>query len=341
MHGRKLCINERRKQGIQTMRAVELRTYGDPASGIHVVDLPEPDAPGHGEILVGVEYAPVNLHDILVLQGYFPFHPELPSPVGNEGIGRVLAAGSGVSNVTVGDLVVLPLFSMTWREKLLLPASSVFLVPDAGDIQQFSMLRGNPVTAALLLSEYKDLKPGDWIIQNAGNSSVARTVVAIAKSRGLKTINMVRRLDVIDDVIAAGADASFLDDEASLQQIKDLVGLQGIGLAIDGVGGKAVGRLTAALSPGGVVVSYGTVGGDFVASLSMVDVIFKDITYRGFYVDRSEYDASLPQIISEAATLIASGNLSVPVAGVYAIDDILAAIAHVQRGGKVLLKLRS
>jgi NADPH-dependent curcumin reductase CurA len=51
--------------------------------------------------------------------------------------------------------------------------------------QQLAMLAINPPTAALLLSEYVDLKPGEWVLQNAANSGVGRWVIAFAKTRGL------------------------------------------------------------------------------------------------------------------------------------------------------------
>jgi NADPH:quinone reductase-like Zn-dependent oxidoreductase len=44
-------------------------------------------------------------------------------------------------------------------------------------------------------------------------------------------------------------------------------------------------------------------------------------------------------IIHEAAPLVASGALFVPIAAVFELDDIHAAIEQVVRGGKVLLKI--
>jgi NADPH:quinone reductase-like Zn-dependent oxidoreductase len=55
-----------------------------------------------------------------------------------------------------------------------------------------------------MLSEYVDLKPGDWVVQNAANSGVGRAVLAIGKERGLRIINLVRRKEVIAEVEAAG-----------------------------------------------------------------------------------------------------------------------------------------
>ena len=89
----------------------------------------------------------------------------------------------------------------------------------------------------------------------------------------------------------------------------------------------------------GTIVSYAVLGGDLASSVSILDIIFKNLTYRGFYLDKPEYEAAVPAIIAEAADLVASEKLHVPVAAVYAIDDVGQAIEHVQKGGKALLKL--
>ncbi len=321
------------------MRAIELRSYGQPLSGFAVVDQPEPENPGVGDILVGMEFAPVNLNDIYVMQGVFPVHPTLPSPIGNEGVGIVLAIGAGVTRVSVGDRIVLPLYSLTWRERLIVSAADVTPVPKDINVEQLSMLRINAVTAGLLLTQYAVLEAGDWVIQNAGNSALARTVTAIAKARGLRTINLVRRSEAVAEAIAAGADAAFIDNEQALEQIRAVVGDHSIRLALDGVGGSAAGRLVAALSIGGTIVSYGVLGGDVAASISAIDIIFKDLTYRGFYLDKPEYAAMIPSLLAHAAELVAAGKLDVPIAGIYKLDDLGDAVAHAQKGGKVLLKI--
>jgi NADPH:quinone reductase-like Zn-dependent oxidoreductase len=59
------------------------------------------------------------------------------------------------------------------------------------------MLGINPPAASLLLDEASDLKPGDWVVQNAANSGVGRSLIAIAKARGNKTINLVPRPELI------------------------------------------------------------------------------------------------------------------------------------------------
>jgi NADPH:quinone reductase-like Zn-dependent oxidoreductase len=91
-------------------------------------------------------------HDFLFMRDYFRGSPE-PSVVGNEGFGRVVAVGPGVTNVKVGDHVLAPNLFLTWRERLIAPAGGLFPLPD-GDRFQLAQLGSNPPTAALILSEY-------------------------------------------------------------------------------------------------------------------------------------------------------------------------------------------
>src|SRR3984893_3840213 len=156
------------------MRAVQLTAYGNPVEGLKYVDIPAPDAPGPNQVLIGVEFCPINPSDLMLAQGIYALHPALPSVIGNEGVGRVLNVGAGVQNVKVGDRVLAPLSSFTWRERMVTSANGLFALPADADPRQLAMLAINPPTAALLLSEYVDLKPGEWVVQNSANSGVGR-----------------------------------------------------------------------------------------------------------------------------------------------------------------------
>ena len=158
------------------------------------LDIPTPGAPGPNQVLIGVEFSPLNQSDLLLARGIYGTRPVLPTVIGNEGVGTVLAVGPGVQNVKLGDRVLAPLSSFTWREQMVISANGLFALPANADPQQLAMLAINPPTAALLLSEYVQLKPGDWVVQNSANSGVGRWVIAFAKTRGVKTVNIVRQL---------------------------------------------------------------------------------------------------------------------------------------------------
>ena len=56
-------------KGRKDMRAVQLTAYGNPVDGLEYADIPEPDAPGPSQVLIGVEFSPINFSDLLVAQG--------------------------------------------------------------------------------------------------------------------------------------------------------------------------------------------------------------------------------------------------------------------------------
>src|ERR1700732_1858919 len=102
------------------MRAVRLTTFGNPVDGLEYVDIPEPDAPGPNQVLIGVEFSPIDPRGPLLALGIYALRPALPTVIGNEGVGRVLAVGPGVESVKVGNRVVAPLSSFTWRERMVI-----------------------------------------------------------------------------------------------------------------------------------------------------------------------------------------------------------------------------
>src|SRR5260370_34990254 len=126
------------------MRAVQLTAYGNPVEGLKYVDSAAPDAPGPNQVLVGVEFSPIAPSDLLLAQGIYPLRPALPTVIGNEGVGRVLAVGPEVESVKIGDRVPAPLSSFTWRERMVISANGLFALPPDADPQQLAMLGINP-----------------------------------------------------------------------------------------------------------------------------------------------------------------------------------------------------
>jgi NADPH:quinone reductase-like Zn-dependent oxidoreductase len=320
------------------MKAVQIKSYGDPIEVLEVVDVSEPGAPGANEALLGIEIATLNKHDLLFIRNALGSGPALPTIVGNEGFGRVLAIGRDVENVKIGDRVLAPILSRTWREKMIVPASSLFPLPD-GDPQQFSMLSGNPPTAALILTEYTELKPGDWVVQNSANSGVGRSLIAIARARGLRTINFVRRRELLKELKAAGGDIVLVEEPGAVEEALRLVGNGSVRLGVDAIGGTPAATLVQALSPGGVLVAYAAASGEPM-SVNTLQLIFKQLQVQGFFLGFFDYEKKVLPAMRAAAPFVASGALHVPVTAVYPLSRIREAVAHLLRGGKILLEIQ-
>jgi NADPH:quinone reductase-like Zn-dependent oxidoreductase len=185
------------------MRAVRFAAFGDPADVLAIEDLPAP-APGPGQVLVRMRVRPINPSDLFAIRGQYGILARLPATAGMEGAGVVEALGDGVTQLQVGQFVVPLSGGGTWQEYLVADAGALLLVPPGLGEREAAMLLVNPTTAWLLLNEVLRVEPGAWVLQNAANSAVGRFVIQLSRQAGFRTINVVRRRDVIDELLARG-----------------------------------------------------------------------------------------------------------------------------------------
>lgn len=316
------------------MKALRFAAFGDPADVLELIDVPAPAAPGAGEVLVDVELSPLNFHDLFFIGGHLA-PPTLPAVAGNEGVGTISAIGESVTTIAVGDRIVLPLLTGAWQEQVVVPAADLFALPP-GPVEQLAMLGSNVPAAGLILSEYADLAAGDWVIQNAANGGVGRSLIALAHGRGLRTVNLVRHAEIAAELHAAGADVVLSVHDGVLAEIANATGDQPIRLGVDSVGGSAAATVLAALAPGATLVSYGNASGTGIDTTAAAD---KDVTVADIFVGAYDNATKIVPVIREAAPLVASGALSVPIEATYPMADVQAAIGHLHRGGKILLRV--
>ena len=318
------------------MQAIHLTAYGNPAQNLRMVEVSEPNTPSANEALVRMEYAPINDSDLLLANGVYFLNPKLPSVIGGEGSGIVEAIGPGVTSVKVGDRVTIPFGVFTWSEKVLAPARDLFVVPPSVDAKTASMLNINPPTAVLLLSEFVKLKPKEWIVLNAANSQIARCLIAIAKSRDLNVVGIVRRSELITEVKRLGVDFVGVESPELPKQIQTATGGAPVALGLDAVGGPATATIASILSPEGHLVIYAQMS-RLPIHVRQGDLIGKRLKIHGFWMYYEEYLPKMRAALTEATKVVASGKLSLPSTTTYKPSQITEAIEHAQRGGKVLL----
>ena len=75
------------------------------------------------------------------------------------------------------------------------------------------MLKVNPITAWRMLHDFVSLQPGDWLIQNAANSGAGQCVIQVARELGYKTVNVVRRAELVDELRSLGGDVVVVNGE--------------------------------------------------------------------------------------------------------------------------------
>jgi trans-2-enoyl-CoA reductase len=327
---------------MRTINAAVYETHGNPADVLHVEPRPWP-TPVLGEVIVKMRAAPINPADLNQIEGKYPVRAELPATPGFEGAGIVAEVGPSVTNVAVGALVILPHNVGTWRDAVAVQADELVVVPAGIKPVDAAMLKINPMTAWRLLHDYVDLARGDWLIQNAANSAAGRAVIQIARELGYKTVNVVRRSELIGELRAEGGDVVLVDSENLRHEVEDALGGPPIRLGLNAVGGESALRLANCLAPGSTLVTYGAMS---LQPLKIPNglLIFKDLRFRGIWINKW-YDNATPAQRMEAFQhlfdMATRGLLQTKVEKAYPLSEAKTAVAHAARGqrsGKIIFE---
>ncbi|MDF3072485.1 MAG: hypothetical protein K0S54_152 [Alphaproteobacteria bacterium] len=324
------------------MKQVQFAAFGLPSQVgrcVEVVDVGETAA---NEIVFEILAFPINPADLSFMTGRYASQPPLPATPGAESIGRVVKVGSGVSDLKPGDRII-SLLRENWTQRRRIPADQAIKVRADIALAQAAMLRINPPTALLLLEDIVDLQPGDWIVQNGANSAVGKILIGLARERGIRTVNVVRRRELVAPLKALGGDAVVVDDGTDLAgRVRTAANGEPVRLAIDCVGGQATRKLVDAVCDGGTVCVYGGLAGEDSAAPTHA-LVFRGVTVTGFMLGRflmKRNRAQITAIYDLLAQRIADGRINVPVEKIYPIEDIAQALKHSEdygRDGKILV----
>lgn len=325
-------------------RSIVFRQHGPPPA-VARLETRELPSPGPREALVEMLFAPIHPADLNTIEGTYARKPNLENGAvpGGEGLGRIAELGSAVGNFEPGQAVLIPSGVGSWSEACLVPADRLVAAPPGVPPEQAAMLRVNPATAFRMLSDFEVLQPGDWVLQNAANSAVGRAVIQIARHWGLRTLNVVRRPELVNELRAIGADTVLLEGEELERQIPAACGGAPLRLALNAVGGESALRLAKVLAPGGTLVTYGAMARQPMRIPNGL-LIFQDLRWRGFWMTRW-YEQARPEAVAamfaELFSMARQGALWTPVEQVFPLEQIEAALtraAEGRRSGKILLR---
>jgi mitochondrial enoyl-[acyl-carrier protein] reductase / trans-2-enoyl-CoA reductase len=328
----------------KTINAAVYDTHGNPADVLRVESRPWP-TPGPGEAAVKMRAAPINPADLNQIEGKYPVRPDLPATPGFEGAGVVADLGANVTTVALGDLVILPHNVGTWRDAVAVKAEDLVVVPAGIEPVDAAMLKINPMTAWRLLHDYVELQKGDWLIQNASNSAAGRAVIQIARELGYKTVNVVRRVELIDELGTEGGDVVLVDGENLREEVKDATGGAPIRLGLNAVGGESALRLANCLASGSTLVTFGAMS---LQPLKIPNglLIFKDLRFRGIWINKWYDNATKEQRMEAFRPLFEMGErglLKTKVEKAYPLSEAKVAVAHAgqgKRSGKIIFEFR-
>ena len=317
-------------------RLARYDAFGDPQDVVNIIDAGSGPLGPH-DVLLGMEAACLHIADIYRITGVRPFSG--PSPGGTpgaEGVGRVLSVGDAVTKFSVGERAIPPLSSGACRDEMRLPESDLIKVRSEGDALQLAMATVNPVTSWLLINAFVEHKPGDWIVQNGGNSACGRYAIEMAKTMGLRTVSAVRRDSVIPELEAIGADAVVKDGPDLHKQVAAVTDGADIKLGLDVSGGQGTAWLAHCLGELGLIVNYGLMSGEDPVIPKELS-LGRGLRFQGFMMSRtfnSLYGPTREQTIrEEVADLVGKGDLTAKVAAIYPLENVADALDHADRRG--------
>jgi trans-2-enoyl-CoA reductase len=327
----------------KTFKAAVYETHGNPAEVLRVVECPRPE-PASNEVVVTMSAAPINPADLNAIEGKYPIKATLPATPGMEGAGIVIEVGSAVRDIAVGTQVILPHSFGTWREIAVIAADKLVAAPKEIEPTQAAMLKVNPITAWRMLHDFVSLRPGDWLIQNAANSGAGQCVIQIARELGFRTVNVVRRPELVDELRSLGGDVVLVDGEKVRDEVAAATESAPVRLALNAVGGDNALRVAKCLASDGTMVTYGAMS---LQPLSIPNgmLIFKNLRFTGFWVNKW-YDAAPPKQRAETFgpifEMAKRGLLRTKVEKTYPLSEAKAAVVHAsqnKRGGKIVFDL--
>ena len=324
------------------MRSATYDHFGKPSEVLSLGDRPTPE-PKANEVRVKTILTSIHNHDLLTIRGQYGFKPELPAIGGSEAVGIIDAVGSEVKDLKVGQRVAAASVQATWAEYFVASADMIFPVPDSLNDEMAAQLIAMPLSA-LMMIEFLELQPGQWVIHNAANGAVGKSLAMLAAARGIKTINLVRSSDALAELEGLDIKNNINTSDADWKdQVRDIVGDEAISAAVDSVGGDNSGELLSLLGHYGTLASFGLMSGKPMA-INPTDMIFKQAVMKGFWGSKLSQEMSVEnkqRLVNELIERAVDGKLKLPVEATFDLADIIKAVdGKLQSGkkGKVLLK---
>lgn len=328
------------------MKAVVCDRWGDPEEVLQVCDVPEL-VPGRGQVRVRMLASPINPSDLLMVRGQYGRSPPLPATPGFEGVG-VVEAGSGLLARRVMGKRVAVLNSTgsgNWQEKVVIPARQAVPVPKELTDEQAATFFVNPASALVMTRYVLRVPRGAWLLQTAAGSALGRMVIRLGRLHGFRTLNVVRRREQVEELLAAGGTAVVATDHESLaERVHTLTEGQGVPYAIDAVGGATGTAVVGTLARAGRLLVYGSLSGEPL-TLDPRILLVGQKRVEGFWLSewvRDQGVLTMLRLFWRIGRLMREGVLGSDIGATFPLTAIREAVRQAAapgHRGKVLLRI--
>lgn len=244
------------------MKAMLCKEYGPPEKLV-LEDIPS-EAPGAGQVKIGVRAAGVNFPDVLIIKGEYQFKPTPPFAPGAEVAGDVVAVGSGVADFSVGDRVIGMCGWNGFAEEVTIGADRCLKMPPSMD---YDVGAGFPMTYGTshhALVQRAKLKPGETLLVLGATGGVGTAAVEIGKVLGAKIIaagGSDEKLAVIKEKYGVDHVVNYRSGPPLKDQVKAITGGVGADVIYDAVGGDLFEQSLRCINWDGRLLVVGFAGG--------------------------------------------------------------------------------
>jgi len=322
------------------MRAIRFSAHGG-SEVLELVDVATP-TPGPGQLLVDVEVAGVNFIDTYHRTGLYPL--PLPSGLGLEAVGTIVAVGDGVTDRSVGQRVAWADQLGSYAQQHAVAAARTVVLPDGLDAGTACALMLQGMTAHYLTFSTFPLGKEHTALVFAAAGGVGRILVQLAVQRGARVLACTSTPEKADAVRALGAhEVIAYRDVDVAATVRGLTDGHGVDVVYDSVGASTWQASLDSLRPRGTAVFYGNASGP------VPPVELGLLNAKGsLYVTRpklADYVATPEELGWRAGALFglaAAGHLDVAVHARYPLADIRTAHDDLESGttsGKLLVEV--
>lgn len=306
-------------------KAIRVHAPGGPEAMLWE-DVPTPE-PGPGEALVRHAAVGLNYIDVYFRTGLYKA-PSLPMTIGMEGAGTVLAVGSGVADVAVGDRVAYAGALGAYATERVLGADKLVKIPDGIDFNTASAMMLQGMTAQYLLRRTYKVKAGDAIVVHAAAGGVGLILCQWAKHLGATVIAVVSTAEKAELAKAHGAAHAVVGYGDLVAEVKRITGGAMVPVVYDSVGKDTFNSSLDCLAPRGLMCCYGAASGpvppfDLGVLGAKGSLFLTRPSLATYTAKRSDLVATADELFA----VVKSGAVKINVNQTFALKD--AAQAHI------------
>jgi NADPH:quinone reductase len=242
------------------MKAIVCEAFGGPEV-LGLREIPDPPAPGAGEVQVRIRARGAQYVDVLMLAGKYQFRPEPPFIPGSEAAGEVVAVGPDVTRFTIGDRVMSRHRLGAFAELGNASAENCDPLPAGLSLEEAAVFRGAYSTAYHALLQRGRLKACERVLIHGAAGGIGIPALQIAKLFGAEVIATASTEEKRAICLEEGADYAIDYQSGFRDKVMELTQGRGVDIIYDPVNGPTFEESLRCLAWGGRILILGFLGG--------------------------------------------------------------------------------